>query len=339
MGKEFDIMKHRYFISRHDLGMGALLFLSLLICIVTFSAINGRLQARVVFYNLLLNIPLCLMLGYIDYFIIRFLQRGAHADSLLMACFRLIVADSLVVVASIAIDLLLSLFGIRAWKSVEQMIPAILWNSLFVLFIELSLYNRRLMENKMLLMEMKKEKAVYQFEALKNQLNPHFLFNCLNVLSALAYKDADKTNRFAKKLSSVYRYLLTTHDMDKVPLEDELDFTRNYIFLEQLRFGDNLHIHIEKDKNLPRRHIIPLSIQILVENALKHNVNTHEHPLEINIAISEDKVLVRNNLQLRQSVSRNRMGLANLAKQYQLHGKQINVEKDAFTFSVTLPLL
>ena len=284
-------------------------------------------------------IPLCLLAGYIDYLIIRFMQRGSHAYSLLMGCFSLFVADSLVVVISMAIDLLLNLFGIRAWESVEQMIPTILWNSLFVLFIELSLYNRQLMENKILLMEMEKEKAVYQFEALKSQLNPHFLFNSLNVLSALAYKDADKTNKFAKKLSSVYRYLLTTHDMDKVPLEDELDFARNYIFLEQLRFGDNLHILIEKGEGLSRRHIIPASIQILVENALKHNINTHEHPLEIKIVIGEDKVQVSNNLQLRQSVSRNRMGLANLAKQYQLHGKQIIVEKDSDTFSVTLPLL
>ena len=279
------------------------------------------------------------MAGYIDYQVIRFMQRGSHAYSLLMGCFSLFVADSLVVVISMAIDLLLNLFGIRAWESVKQMIPTILWNSLFVLFIELSLYNRQLMENKMLLMEMEKEKAVYQFEALKSQLNPHFLFNSLNVLSALAYKDADKTNKFAKKLSSVYRYLLTTHDMDKVPLEDELDFARNYIFLEQLRFGDNLHILIEKGEGLSRRHIIPASIQILVENALKHNINTHEHPLEIKIVIGEDKVQVSNNLQLRQSVSRNRMGLANLAKQYQLHGKQIIVEKDSGTFSVTLPLL
>ena len=279
------------------------------------------------------------MAGYIDYQVIRFMQRVSHAYSLLMGCFSLFVADSLVVVISMAIDLLLNLFGIRAWESVEQMIPTILWNSLFVLFIELSLYNRQLMENKMLLMEMEKEKALYQFEALKSQLNPHFLFNSLNVLSALAYKDADKTNKFAKKLSSVYRYLLTTHDMDKVPLEDELDFARNYIFLEQLRFGDNLHILIENGENLPRRQIIPASIQILVENALKHNVNTPGHPLKIRIVIDEDKIQVSNNLQLRQSVSRNRMGLANLAKQYQLHGKQIIVEKDSGTFSVTLPLL
>ena len=203
-------MKHRFLILRRDLGLGALLFLSLLICIVAFSAISGRLHLRVVLHNLLLNIPLCLLAGYIDYLIIRFMQRGSHAYSLLMACCRLFVADSLVIVISMAIDLFLSLFGIKAWESVEQMIPTILWNSLFVLFIELSLYNRQLMENKMLLMEMEKEKAVYQFEALKSQLNPHFLFNSLNVLSALAYKDADKTNKFAKKLSSVYRYLLTT---------------------------------------------------------------------------------------------------------------------------------
>lgn len=332
-------MRHKHSISRHELGLAILLLLSLLVCVIAFSTISGRLQAKVVFRNLLQNIPLCLVAGYIDFLIIRFLQRGSHAYSLLMACSRLVVADCLVAGISLLIDLLLSLVGFRMWESAEQMMPTILWNSLAVLFIELSLYNRRLMENKILLMEMEKEKAVYQFEALKSQLNPHFLFNSLNVLSALAYKDADKANKFAKKLSSVYRYLLMTHDIDKVPLEDELDFTRNYIFLEQLRFGDNLHIRIEKGEGLPHRHIIPASIQILVENALKHNVNTLESPLEIGIVITEDEVRVSNNIQLRQSVSRNRMGLANLAKQYQLHGKRIIVEKDSATFSVTLPLL
>lgn len=332
-------MKYRYSVSRHNWSLGVLFFLSLLICIIAFSAISGRLQLRVVCHNLLLNIPLCLLLGCIDYSVIRFLQRGSHANSLLMACCRLIVADCVVVVISIVANLLFGFIGIRVWESVEQMMPTILWNSLFALFIEISLYNRRLMENEMLLMEMKKEKAIFQFEALKSQLNPHFLFNSLNVLSALAYKDADKTNKFAKKLSSVYRYLLMTHDMDKVPLEDELDFTRSYIFLEQLRFGDSLHIQIEKGEGQSGRYIIPASIQILVENALKHNVNTPEHPLEIRIVIMADRVRVSNNLQLRQSVSRNRIGLANLAKQYQLHGKQIVVQNDSATFSVTLPLL
>lgn len=332
-------MKHRYSISRHELGLGVLLFLSLLICIVAFSAISGRLQARVVFYNLLWNIPLCMILSFIDYFIIRFLQRGAHAYSLLMVCFRLIVANGLIVVVSMTIDLLLNLIGIIVWDSIEQMMPTLLWNSLAVLFIELSLYNRQLFENKMLLMEMEKEKAVYQFEALKSQLNPHFLFNSLNVLSALVYKDADKTNKFAKKLSSVYRYLLMTHNMDKVLLQDELDFTRNYIFLEQIRFGDTLHIQIETSNDLPHLHIIPASIQMLVENALKHNINTPEHPLKIKIVITKDKVKVANNLQLRQSVSRNKIGLANLERQYQLYGKQIFIKKEIATFSVTLPLL
>lgn len=334
-------MKHRYSITRHELGLGMLLFLflSLLICIVAFSVISGRLQARIVIYNLLVNIPLCLVVGYIDYLAIRFMQRGAHAYSLFMVCCRLIAADCLVVAFSMAVDLLLGLVGINVWESAAQMTPTLLWNSLAVLFIELSLYNRQLFESKMLLMETEKEKAVYQFEALKSQLNPHFLFNSLNVLSALVYKDADKTNKFAKKLSSVYRYLLMTHNMDKVLLQDELDFTRNYIFLEQIRFGDTLHIHMEKSKSLTHRHIIPASIQILVENALKHNVNTPEHPLEIKIIITKDEVRVTNNLQLRQSVSRNKIGLANLARQYQMYGKQIIVKKDISTFSVTLPLL
>ena len=117
-----------------------------------------------------------------------------------------------------------------------------------------------------------------RLEVLKSQVNPHFLFNSLNVLSALTYQDAGKANLFAKKLSSVYRYLLVTQEEAKVPLQKELDFVNAYIYLEQIRFGETLCIHMTCDNEALRKYIVPASIQMLIENALKHNINTRDFP-------------------------------------------------------------
>lgn len=102
-----------------------------------------------------------------------------------------------------------------------------------VSLIEIFLYHKSQLENEMKLNIAEKEKAVYQFETLKNQINPHFLFNSLNVLSSLAYQDAEKANLFAKKLSSVYRYLLATHERETVTLQEEMQFVDSYLYLEK----------------------------------------------------------------------------------------------------------
>lgn len=125
----------------------------------------------------------------------------------------------------------------------------------------------------------------------------------------------------------------------KVPLQDELDFVKSYAYLEQIRFGESLHINLTYDERALSKSIVPASIQMLVENALKHNINTRESPLMIDIRISEENVTVTNNLQLRNSVSKNRMGLDNLEKQYRIHDKHIEVMKSDFMFTVVLPLL
>ena len=186
---------------------------------------------------------------------------------------------------------------------------------------------------------MEKEKALYQFEALKNQINPHFWFNSLNVLAALAYEDAEKTNRFAKKLSGVYRYLLTTHDRPQVSVGEELDFVDAYLYLERIRFGDALRVAIVDCEIWHERKIVPVSVQMLVENALKHNIATSEMPLTIHIIIDSDGIVVTNNLQRRSCVVRNGMGLRNLQHQYALYNRRIEIESSDTSFIVKIPYL
>ena len=194
------------------------------------------------------------------------------------------------------------------------------------------------MEKQMAVIE--KEKALYQFEVLKNQINPHFLFNSLNVLaSPLLIRIPKRRNRFAKKLSTVYRYLLTTHGRATVTVQEELSFVESYLYLEHIRFGDALHVEIEDDLRNHHCLVIPASIQMLVENALKHNISTKKSPLIVHISIGNEGITVRNNLQLRNYVASNGAGLKNLQRQYALYGTLVEILKDEKEFVVKLPFV
>lgn len=219
-------------------GFVFLILLSLLACIVTFSVLSGQFHEEVILANFVLNIPFCLFIGYVDYWFVAYLYRHRKKLDMLSIVLTILVTNAWVSLLAVGINL------IRQADLLQQVFPAFLCNSFIVFVVEIFFYNKIVFENKAQLAIMEKEKAQYQFEALKNQINPHFLFNSLNVLSALAYQDASKANLFAKKLSSVYRYLLATQETMKVPLQDELDFVKSYIYLEQIRFEGSLQIEI-----------------------------------------------------------------------------------------------
>ncbi len=318
---------------RTAIGFVFLMALALLACIATFSVLSGGFHIEVILSNFVLNIPFVLLVEYVDYSIVAYLHRRYRRLDILPIVINILIADAFIGGLSVIFAC------IRKQDIWQQLLPAILCNSFIVLVMEIFFYYKLVLENKAQLAIMEKEKAQYQLEALKKQINPHFLFNSLNVLSALAYQDAGKANLFAKKLSSVYRYLLTTQDAMKVPLQDELDFVKSYIYLEQIRFGETLRMNITCEEEALNRYIVPASIQMLIENALKHNINTKSSPLRISICIGKESVTVTNNLQLRASVSKNRIGLDNLEKQYRIHNRHIQVEKSDSEFTVTLPLL
>jgi two-component system LytT family sensor kinase len=239
----------------------------------------------------------------------------------------------------LAVNLITRFTELSFQNTLGYLFPAWLLNFILLLFIQIYLYTKQQAENELKLSRMEKEKAVYQFEALKNQLNPHFLFNSLNVLSSLAYQDPEKTNRFAKKLSQVYRYLLTTQNLLTVTVEEELRFVDSYLYLEKIRFGEGLKIKIDKDEHCMQRSIVPASIQLLIENALKHNVNNEQHPLSIEVSITDEGVTVRNNVQPLTGVARNGMGLKNLQQQYAFHGLDINIHSSEKEYVVSFPYI
>lgn len=180
-----------------------------------------------------------------------------------------------------------------------------------------------------------------KYESLKNQLDPHFLFNSLNVLTSLIEEDAVKAQQFTTALSKVYRYVLEQKNKDVVSLLEEINFAKTYMSLLQMRFENAVSIALPDVKNIEDIKIAPLALQILLENCIKHNIVTEEQPLKITITIQENELIVSNNLQQKTVVQKSSgIGLKNIYERYLiLSNKTITINQTANTYSVHLPLL
>ena len=181
-----------------------------------------------------------------------------------------------------------------------------------------------------------------QFEALRNQINPHFLFNSLNVLSEVVHQDADVASDFIKQLANVYRYLLYNQENKTVSLATEMDFIDAFVFLLKIRFDEQ--VVVNNDTATADREAFqlpPASVQLLVENAIKHNVTSRKRPLHIDIFIEDDYLVVQNVLQRKAHRSDpGGVGLNNIRMRYQhLVNKEVKVTEDGEFFTVKLPMI
>ncbi|MFD2098204.1 2TM domain-containing protein [Flagellimonas iocasae] len=183
--------------------------------------------------------------------------------------------------------------------------------------------------------------ASARFDALKNQLDPHFLFNSLNVLTSLIEEDPDQAQRFTTSLSKVYRYVLEQKNKDLVTVDEELNFARTYVRLLKMRFEDSIVFDIPDNSSIPDAKIVPLSLQLLLENAVKHNVVTASKPLHIKVFEQDGMLVVSNNLQEKQVVKKSSgVGLQNIKQRYNiLTDREVVIEKSALDFSVAIPIL
>jgi two-component system LytT family sensor kinase len=165
--------------------------------------------------------------------------------------------------------------------------------------------------------QLKREKAESSYAALKNQVNPHFLFNSLNSLSSLIRVSPEKAIEFVDNFSRIYRYVLDVNDKLVVELKDELTFLNSYYFLQKIRFGNNLTIEVQVEAQKLNQYILPLSIQLLIENAIKHNEISSEYPLMISVFSEGDFLWVKNNLQKKVSTENSTgIGLCNIIQRY-----------------------
>jgi two-component system, LytTR family, sensor kinase len=188
---------------------------------------------------------------------------------------------------------------------------------------------------------LEKEKSQVQFDNLKNQLNPHFLFNALTSLNSLIFENQGLASQYLQHLSKVYRYVLQNKEKNFVTVQTELDFISNYVFLLETRFEGALTIQFAVDEKSKERAIVPVALQILIENALKHNIVDREKKLSIEVFTIGDYLVVSNNLQLRKRVeTSNKQGLENLKSLYRfLTDRPVIIESGENRFAVKVPLV
>ena len=191
--------------------------------------------------------------------------------------------------------------------------------------------------------QLETENLQAQLAALKNQVNPHFLFNSLSILSSLVHLDAELSEQFIDRLAQAYRYTLEQKDHDLVPLATELDFIRAYTFLLKIRFEDQFDVVLTVPESAGLNYrIAPLTLQLLVENAVKHNQMASEQPLRVHIGCEADELVVRNTLQRRPApaAASTSVGLHNIRNRYRLlTDRPVRVVETAGEFIVHIPLL
>ncbi len=176
------------------------------------------------------------------------------------------------------------------------------------------------------LKEYENEKAIANYNALKKQLNPHFLFNSFNSLAGLVSENSERSEEFVQELSNIYRYTLSKSEEMVVTLEEELQLIQSYITLQQIRFKDHLLLHTTIDQKMLKRYLPPMTLELLVENAIKHNVIGKVHPLEIEMYTEDDHVIVKNKYvpKSRPAESHSHgIGLKNLTNQYKLISSKV----------------
>lgn len=236
------------------------------------------------------------------------------------------------------------------WKGFNLLRPVtgFEWNeflpTLFItLFISIFMHGRSFLydwrQSALEAEQLKKEQIAAKYETLKNQVNPHFLFNSLNVLTALVHKDADMAEKFIRQLSAVYRYVLDSRDQEVVPLREELHQLESFIYLMKIRFGNSFTAEI----NVPDTdgYVAPLTLQMLLENAIKHNEVSKSNPLKIEIIRENDVILVKNNLQPKSTVEPSSgVGLENIRMRYQLlSDREVEIHTDEQFFEVKVPVV
>lgn len=183
--------------------------------------------------------------------------------------------------------------------------------------------------------------ASAKFETLKNQIDPHFLFNSLNVLSSLIEENPENAQRFTTSLSKVYRYVLEQKDKDLIPIEEELAFAKTYMNLLQMRFENSLTYEVIIDTIKPEAKVVPLSLQLLLENAVKHNIISEQKPLHIKIYIDNDVLVIQNNYQKKSVLQDGQgVGIQNIISRYNIiTDRKVAIEQNENTYTVKIPIL
>lgn len=226
-------------------------------------------------------------------------------------------------------------------KMIEIFPPAILF-TLALLAVKIGIEFFNALKNSLLEVEKYKiESANAQLQNLKNQLNPHFLFNNLSVLTSLVYKNQDKAANFINELAKVYRYVLDTKNAELVSLQEELDFINHYIYLQKIRFEDSILFEIKIEESKKSTYLLPMCLQMLVENTIQHNETSQANPLKVLIYTQNNSLIIENPILPRINVADStQTGLKNIKQRYSFFtDEKVIVENNGKIFKVILPLI
>ncbi len=226
-------------------------------------------------------------------------------------------------------------------KMMEIFPPAILF-TLALLAVKIGSEFFNALKNSLLEVEKyKTESANAQLQNLKNQLNPHFLFNNLSVLTSLVYKNQDKAADFITELAKVYRYVLDTKNAELVPLQEELDFINHYIYLQKIRFEDSILFEIKVEESKKNDFLLPMCLQMLVENTIQHNETSQANPLKVLIYTQNNSLIIENPILPRSNVAEStKTGLKNIEQRYSFFtDEKVVVNNNGEVFKVILPLI
>ncbi|KGO90140.1 histidine kinase [Flavobacterium suncheonense] len=209
------------------------------------------------------------------------------------------------------------------------------------LFVHAAYFYRSYQENRVKEQKIIAGTASAKFESLKNQIDPHFLFNSLNVLSSLIEENPDSAQKFTSSLSKIYRYVLEQRDKELVSIEEELAFAKTYMNLLKMRFENSIFYELPETVNNPEAKVVPLSLQLLLENTVKHNVVSEKKPLRIRIFERNNCLVVQNDLQKKEVLKdRQGVGLQNIINRYAiLTERKVSIQQTETEFMVALPLL
>jgi two-component system LytT family sensor kinase len=226
-------------------------------------------------------------------------------------------------------------------ESMGSYINALLITFFFSLFFHALYFYKELQKKKVTEQKIIAGTASAQFDALKNQLDPHFLFNSLNVLSSLIDENPSQAQKFTSGLSKVYRYVLEQKNKELVTVDEEFKFANTYMSLLKMRFEDSIIFEVPEAASNPESKVVPLSLQLLLENAVKHNMVTPSKPLHIKIYEDGGNLIVQNNLQEKQIVKKSSgVGLNNITQRYDLlTQREVYINKTASDFQVAIPML
>lgn len=219
---------------------------------------------------------------------------------------------------------------------------AVLFSTIMVIAVYESIYFMHQLRHSVEETEtLKRENLNAQLDALRTQVNPHFLFNNLNTLVSLIPENPDHAVDFVQQLSKLYRHILEVKDEKSILLKDEMDVLKAYAFLLKTRFGNNLQVNIDVPEEKLHKRIVPLSLQILMENAIKHNIVSGDKPLQIHIFAENGSLVVNNNLQMKKQILESTgIGLDNIRNRYKLLGdKPVKVTETETNFTVSIPLI